>query len=72
MAVVVDTVSLPSPVVEVHCHRVVVVIVILEDNLGVVAAAAAAVVAGMESLLAVEIVRDILPLVVRKDFDSQR
>ena len=69
----VDTVSLPSPVVEVHCHRVVVVIVIIEDNLGVVAAAAAAaVVAGMDSLLAVEIVRDILPLVVRKDFDSQR
>ena len=64
--VVVDTVSLPSLVV--HCHRVVVVIEM--DNLEVVVAV---VDDHMDSLLgvAVETVRDIHLLVVRKDFYSQ-
>ena len=66
VVVVVDIVSLPFLVVEVHCHRV--VVVILEDNLEVVVAV---VVVRMDSLLVMETVRDIL-LVIRMGFGCQR
>jgi len=66
LMLLVDTVSLPSPVGEVHCHRI--VVVILEENLEVVVA----VVDGrMDYLLVAETVRDIL-LVVRMGFGFQR